>query len=73
MAVSYSVPTGVSTYILKSNNFIIFHLIWYRVAHCLKNTEYGRHGLDYECGFVVLVYGTLITKGSASKNTRRDE
>ena len=24
-------------------------------------------GSIYECGFVVLVYGTLITKGSASK------
>ena len=36
------------TYILNSNNFIIFHLIWYRVAHCLENTEYGRHGLDWK-------------------------
>ena len=24
-------------------------------------------GSIYECGFIVLVYGTLITKGSASK------
>ena len=47
MAVSYSVADRCfHTYILNSDNFIIFHLIWYRVAHRLKNTEYGRHGLD---------------------------